>query len=112
MNHSHQNFHEKHSSFGENDKIILEYLHNMERMYLLHKIDKAYHYGLEIDKLRHNTHLLKSHHHELNQKIKREMKDVEYYERILNQPTWELKQEKKNFKVSTQIEGQTVGVLV
>ena len=40
------------------------------------------------------------------------MEDVYKYEKILHQDGWNLQKQKKNLKVSSKIEGNTVGVLV
>ena len=44
--------------------------------------------------------------------IECEMKDVYQQEKILHQEGWKLQKEKKNLKISSKIEGHTVGVLV
>lgn len=40
------------------------------------------------------------------------MEDVYYHEKILHQEGWKLQKEKKNLKISSMIEGHTVGILV
>lgn len=40
------------------------------------------------------------------------MEDVYYYNKILHQDGWKVQKEKKNLKISSKIEGHTVGVLV
>ena len=41
-----------------------------------------------------------------------EKKDVEYFEGKVHQEGWQLQKEKKNVRVSTKYEGESVGVLV
>ena len=40
------------------------------------------------------------------------MEDVSHYERIVHQDGWKIQKTKKNLRVSTIIEGHTVGVLI
>ena len=40
------------------------------------------------------------------------MRDVEMYEKILSQEGWKLQKDKPNMKISSKVEGNTVGVLI
>ena len=44
--------------------------------------------------------------------IENQMRDVEMYEKILSQEGWKLQKDKPNMKISSKVEGNTVGVLI
>ena len=85
----------------------------IEKAYEFHKIDEAYE---EVKKYRNLAEKIdyvpSAQDEKLMAQIECEMKDVYQQEKILHQEGWKLQKEKKNLKISSKIEGHTVGVLV
>ena len=85
----------------------------IEKAYEAHRIDKAYE---EVKKFRNLAeridYLPSPQEKKFIAQVECEMEDVYRQEKILHQEGWKLQKEKKNLKISSKIDGHTVGVLV
>ena len=86
---------------------------DIEKAYGDHMIDEAYTSVCEYKKICKEFGIEPSHKEgRYLTLIEQEMQDVIMYEKILQQEGWKVQKEKKNIKISTKADGNTVGVLV